>query len=346
MSLPTAIREDFQELARLIGSLTDAHSVALFLPTELLTSGSMPHQAAPNSRPDLRDTIPLKQVVQPGIDIKAGSIDLVAVYSYSKLVRDCRIQIGSGLLGWVADQGRPIHLAPCEVGSSAIGIYVDNEPIKSLAAVPIFTHRPGTSIDGNACGVLMCDSLRPDGFTNAHVKILEQMAAHIQRLLIWVRQMVQGSQLETSWDIFKQKCRELGEAIGHDSIELLRVKLDTLHELETKGGLTPAVQLAEQFLRLAQQSLPPHFPIVRLPHGDIVIALDNMMSGFFQQKLQSLAQHLHSQERPLSISLESYRAALTLGGQCNIDATLQQQPVSRKVSGTDHKSSLVTRGTR
>ena len=335
MPLPQQIKEDLQELARLVSSLTDAHSTALFLPTELLKgSSSSPGQINTkiSKRPDHRDAIQLKQVIQPGLDLKTGSIDLVAVHSYSKLVKDCRIQVGSGLLGWVADQGRPIHLAPYEVGSSSIGIYVDSQPIKSLVAVPIPVNSNGSGHGDAACGVLMCDSLKPDGFNNSHVKTLEQFAAHTHRLINWIQQVLQGAQVETSWEFFKQKTADLGDAIGHDSIELLRVRIETIKELEAISGISGAVQQAEQFVRLAQQALPPHFPLVRLPHGDIVIALDNMMSGFFQQKLQSLAQHLNTADRPLLISLESYRSALNGSGLFNLDATLQQKPVSRKIS--------------
>jgi hypothetical protein len=354
MQFSSHIREDLQEVARLVSVINGAHSTAVFLPTELLGSvAGSPLSRSNLSQRDIRDAIPLRQVVQPGIDPKAASIDLIAVHSNANLVKDCRVQVGHGLLGWVAEQGRPIHLAPCEVSSSALAIYLDQEPVKSLVAVPIFTQpllsplalsphsshhlrppSPGhnSSPPSSPCGVLMCDSTRVDGFTNSQVKVLEQFAAMIQKLLGWAQKAGHGAQVETSWEVFKQKTLQLGDAIGHGSIEILRIRLESLRSLEALGGISLAVQLSEQFVRLAQQAVPPHFPCIRLPDGDVALAVDDMMSGFFQQKLQTLANHLSSPDKPLQISIECYRAKLAAGGQCSVDATLQQKPISIKTS--------------
>jgi hypothetical protein len=263
-----------------------------------------------------------------------GSIELVAVHSYAKLARDCRIQVGSGLLGWVADQGRPIHLSSFDVGSSTLGLYVNHEAIKSLVAVPITVTAAQDADMREACGVLMSDSLRPDGFTNAHVKLLEQLASHISRLVQWVSSLAQVAQLDTSWEIFNQKSHQLGDAIGASSIEILRIGIDSCSELVRLGGVSAMIQLAEQFIRLTQQALPPHFPVVRIPNGDILVAVDSMMSGFFQQKIQTLALHLNTSSKPFSITIDSYSAKVNSHGRCDIDATLQQQPLSRKTSAS------------
>lgn len=277
------------------------------------------------------DTIRLSQIVEPGVDPRRSSIDLVAVHSQSKLVKDCRLQVGSGLLGWVAEQGRPIHLTPYDVGSQAIGIYLDNEPIRSLVAVPIAitqTH----SATGETFGVLMCDSLRPDSFSNSHVKSLEHIAKLLQRLIFWSHDRSQPTHFETSWEHFKKKTADLGEAIGATSIEVLRLRIDSFQDMEALAGVALAVQHSEQFLRLAQQALPPHFPLVRLPNGDVIICVDNMMSAFFQQKLHSLANHLHTPQKPLCISIHSFSAKIGTSGGCCLDATLQQKPLSSRTS--------------
>jgi hypothetical protein len=323
MQLLNNFREDLQEVARLVSAITEAHSTAIFLPTDILSEllGEISGQ-------------------------RSASIDLIAVHSQSKLVKDCRVQVGHGLLGWVAEQGRPIHLAQCDVSSSALSLYTEQEPIKSLVAVPIVTHNTtvtapylrttATALAGSIstwpCGVLMCDSTQVDGFTNTQIKVLEQFALLVHKLLCWVKRSANGAQVETSWELFKQKTAQLGDAIGHSSVELLRIRLESITELESKGGISLAMQLSEQFLRLAQQAVPPHFPCIRLPDGDVALAVDDMMSVFFQQKLQTLANHLSTAERPLHISIECYRARLAAGGQCNVDATLQQQPISVKNS--------------
>lgn len=309
MSLSHQLREDIQELTRLASLVTGAHTAAIFVPNE-------------------------------------ASIDLVAFTSEASLVKNARIQVGHGLLGWVAQHGKSIHLAPCDISSSAIGIYVDQEPVKSLAAVaitprhttiadqrPRLTQTSNTGdISSSPFGVLMCDSVSPTGFSNKEIRILEQIARSVEGVLSWSVKADQVSPVETSWDLFKQATNDLGDAIGHDSIELLRMNLESLEEIESTGGVSLAVQVSEQFTRLTQQALPPHFPYSRLPNGDLVIAVDNMMSPFFQQKLQSLANHLSSTEKPVRVSIESYRAKLGAGGRFSIDLTLRQQPVSVKNS--------------
>jgi hypothetical protein len=309
MSLSHQLREDIQELTRLASLVTEAHTAAIFVPNE-------------------------------------ASIDLVAFTSEASLVKNARIQVGHGLLGWVAQHGKSIHLAPCDISSSAIGIYVDQEPVKSLAAVaitprhttiadqrPHLTQTSNTGdISSSPFGVLMCDSVSPTGFSNKEIRILEQIARSVEGVLSWSVKADLVSPVETSWDLFKQATSDLGDAIGHDSIELLRMSLESLEEIESTAGVSLAVQVSEQFTRLTQQALPPHFPYSRLPNGDLVIAVDNMMSPFFQQKLQSLANHLSSTEKPVRVSIESYRAKLGAGGRFSIDLTLRQQPVSVKNS--------------
>jgi hypothetical protein len=136
---------------------------------------------------------------------------------------------------------------------------------------------------------------------------------------------------------------QLGDAIGSSSIELLKLRMDSFDELRQHGGISSAVQLTEQFFRLAQQTLPPHFPMVKLPNGDVLIAIDNMMSSFFQQKLHSLAKHLHKPNRPITVRIEGYGAVLDLRKLCDLDATLKQEPLSTKQSTA---ASTATGGTR
>ncbi len=180
----------------------------------------------------------------------------------------------------------------------------------------------------------MCDSLRPEGFTSVQVKSLEQLASITRALISWAQSTAQLSHVETSWDIFSQKTFELGGAIGASSIEVLRLRMDSFDELRCQSGISSAVQLTEQFFRLAQQTLPPHFPLVKLPNGDVLIAVDNMMSNFFQQKLHSLANHLHKPSKPITVRIEGYAAVLDTRGSCDLDATLKQEPLTKKITST------------
>jgi hypothetical protein len=307
------IREDLKKLAKIAANVSEAHTCTIFLPTGLITSNQphRPHEStllSPQSSPsplasrtttstpaNQTDTIELKKIFQLGPDLAIGSIEMVATHSASNcLVRDCRIQVGNGLIGWVAENSRSIHVAPFDMDSSVLGIYTETEPLKSLVAVPIPMPTENPNVR-TFSGVLMCDSRKAFSFTKPQVKHLEELAILISRFLYWTLFKKEATSTENSWDTFLTKANHLSEAIGHESIELVRISVDSFGDLETAHGVSHAVQQSEQFIRLIQQALPPHFPLVRLPNGDILVALDNMMTTFFQNKIRTLANHLNEQ---------------------------------------------------
>lgn len=340
MSLPTAVKDDFAELVQLASQVAEAHTVALFLPTYLLNprlrSGSgvqnNPSAKGKLSRLSSKDAIPLKQVVEPGIDAKNASIELVAVHSYSKLARDARIQSGTGLLGWVAQQGRPIYLSPCDLPNHSLTLYAENEAIKSFAAVPVDCTQADPTQELKLHGVLMCDSLKNDAFSGPIIKMLEKIATLCGRLIAWSGRANRSDHIESSWEVFKQKTFQLGSAIGSDSVDLLKIRINSFQELETSAGVSEAIKQSEQFLRLVQQALPPHFPITRIPSGEIIVSVDNMMSTFFQQKLQNLASHLNSATKPLTIGIERYHSIVDNHGHCDFDKSFHQEPLCKNSS--------------
>ncbi len=330
------IREDLKKLAKLAANVSDAHTCTVFLPTGLLTASTpqRPSESASYPSPThashhqtgQSDTIELKKVFHLGPDLAVGSVEMVATHSASScLVRDCRIQVGNGLIGWVAENSRSIHVAPFDMDSSVLGIYTETEPLKSLVAVPI----PMPTENPNArtfSGVLMCDSRKAFSFTKPQMKHLEELATLISRLLFWTLFKKETTSTENSWDSFLTKTTQLSEAIGHDSIEMVRISLDSFADLEAAHGITGAVHQSEQFVRLIQQALPPHFPLVRLPNGDILVALDNMMTAFFQNKIRTLANHLNDQVKPFVIRLQSFSAKASRARSFDIDAILQALP--------------------
>ncbi|MEN9847072.1 MAG: hypothetical protein RIS36_2219 [Pseudomonadota bacterium] len=335
------IREDLKKLAKLAANVSDAHTCSIFLPTGLLTSSTParsseatscnPHAASSQNHGSQNhgkqsDTIELKKIFHLGPDLTIGSIEMVATHSSSTcLVRDCRIQVGNGLIGWVAENSRSIHVAPFDMDSSVLGIYTETEPLKSLVAVPIPmpTENPNSRIFS---GVLMCDSRKAFAFTKPQMKHLEEIATLISRLLFWTLFKKETTSSENSWDSFLTKTTQLSEAIGHDSIELVRISLESFGELEASRGLSNAVHQSEQFVRLVQQALPPHFPLVRLPNGDILVALDNMMTAFFQNKIRTLANHLNDQVQPFVIRLQSFSAKASRARGFDIDTILKAMP--------------------
>ncbi|MEY4669397.1 MAG: hypothetical protein RL518_2096 [Pseudomonadota bacterium] len=339
------IREDLKKLAKLAANVSEAHTCSIFLPTGLLTS-TPPQRGAESSsfsghdHPSTyqhpsqsfhamqSDTGELKKAFHLGPELAIGSIEMVATHSASTcLVRDCRIQVGNGLIGWVAENSRSIHVAPFDMDSSVLGIYTETEPLKSLVAVPIPMPTENQNVR-TFSGVLMCDSRKAFSFTKPQMKHLEEIATLTSRLLFWTLFKRETTSTENSWDSFLTKTTQLSEAIGHDSIEMVRISVDSFAELEATHGTSAAVQQSEQFLRLIQQALPPHFPLVRLPNGDILVALDNMMTAFFQNKIRTLANHLNDQVKPFVIRLQSFSAKGSRVRGFDIDGILRPLPAS------------------
>ena len=133
--------EDLLSLVELVSNVTDAYTAALFLPLE--------------SDEDLQ---------------------LRAAHTLSDhLHQDLTIQVGQGLIGWVAERGEPIHSTEFKHDLSALGIYRTEEGIKSFMAVPVSTPE-GT-------GVLSIDSKRQYVFTPKVQKILSGFADQVTRKL-------------------------------------------------------------------------------------------------------------------------------------------------------------------
>jgi hypothetical protein len=327
------VKEDIKRLARLASSIADAHTAAVFLPSQLLTSAlggglNSSHESSPfslsgheHSEPD-RGAIPLTNVVgrtPPGLasltpanrvdrsPSARASIELVGAHSSSSyLTRDCRIPVGMGLLGWVAENSRPIHVAPFEMDSSSLGIYSEPESIKALVAVPITLPLECSNETRAICGVLMCDSRKALSFSKTQVKQLEEIALHISRLVYWSVLRPDPLSANSSWQNFSDRAEQLAGAIGINSVEVLRISIHNLPQLEASLGVGASIEAAEQFSRLVQQALPPHFPMIRIPSGELLIAVDNMMSGFFQKKFRALATRPDRSDRSLILSITTY----------------------------------------
>ena len=311
-------------------NLTDAHTCALFLPTQIAQS-PLAYAPSTQSADGLRRDAPVNG--QPGAqnrspipttsDRSSRSVELVAAHTLSSsLLQHCRIAPGSGVIGWVAENSRPIHVAPFDLETSALGIYAEPESLKSVLAVPF--QLPNSSADSSSLsGVLMCDSRKAFAFTKIQIKHLEEIAALTSRLLFWGLRSKTPTTPDGSWDTFQNKTDQLGEAIGYDSIELVRITPESFSALEDAHGISLSIQKMEQFMRLTQQALPPHFPLVRLPNGEILIAVDNMMATFFQNKIRTLANHLSEPAKPFAIRVQSHSAKSVRGREFNVDTILK-----------------------
>jgi hypothetical protein len=96
--------------------------------------------------------------------------------------------------------------------------------------------------------------------------------------------------------------------------------------------VSAVVRHSEQFYRLVEQALPPHFPVIRLPQGDILIALDTMMSAFFSNKIQGLIKNMNEKNsaRPgaqpgFSATVSAFLPKLGRGRLLDVDAILKQK---------------------
>lgn len=344
MHLNPQLREDLKRLTRLVSTIADTYTAALFLPT-LQTAQHFSRLQNSSDRSTIRDnggpagwdgsntispgTIELRHVVSSGGTQNTSipsfkSLDLVVAHSHSPLlVKECRIQVGHGLLGWVAESGRSIHIAPFEMDSSTLGLYTDAEALRSLVAVPISVCYESHE-QRHHHGVLVCDSKKSFSFTKSQLKSIEDIGLEVSRLLYWALGKHEESLVDSSWEEFISRTNQLGEAIGFSSIEILRISLEGFYTLEYSAGVTTAIQQSEQFLRLIHQTLPPHFPVVRIPNGDILIAVDNMMSAFFQNKVRTLANHLNNEEKPFSISIQTCPSRASRQQVFSVDAILRE----------------------
>jgi hypothetical protein len=235
------------------------------------------------------------------------------------------------LIGWVAEHGRPIHIAPFDLDSSTLGLYSENEGIKCLVAVPIpiqlSSPLSGDREAPQLFGVLMCDSKKAFSFSKIQVKHLEELAPAIGRLVFWAHRPQPMQEGDSSWSSFTSRTQRLADAIGLNSIEVLRIRMSNLDSIEEKLGVSVALQRSEQFVRLLQQALPPHFPVTKLASAELLIAVDNMMSTFFQNKIKVLAERLTEHDVPFTINTTVHRstgAGSLKGKSIDIDAVLRQ----------------------
>ena len=257
--------DTFNRLARFGANITDAFGCYIFLPSSLLPLENLSGSNAPT------DTL-----------ILAGKHTLS-----NDIVRNCSIEVGHGLIGWVSKHKRSIHVSPFERDSRTLGLYHSDQSLKSFIGIPVSIDND----DFDFSGVIACDSKKSFAFSKLQGKLLEDLSNEISSQLRLNYKLLQNGKQKNSWQEFLNRSIRLSEDIGRDSIEVLRVKLENNSELEKLLGSGRALALCEQLHRLIEQSLPANFPFIRFPNGDIVIISDNMMTSFVENKIVALAEH-------------------------------------------------------
>jgi diguanylate cyclase (GGDEF)-like protein len=160
------IERDIDNLIKLIASVAEAFTAALFLPAE-----------------------------------RGSSLNLAACHSLSPHIQhDCSIEVGSGLIGWVAANGEPITVSDFKPETTTLGFYRSDEEIKSFLAVPVPL--------GDRRGVLSIDSKRSYVFPPRMQKLMTLFADHVGSLVH--NSAVQSMLLQTTSAI-----DQLNSACGH-----------------------------------------------------------------------------------------------------------------------------------
>lgn len=135
------LERDIDHLIKLIASVAEAFTAALFLPAE-----------------------------------RQGQLTLAACHSLSPHIRyDCVVEVGSGLVGWVAANGEPVTVSDFKPDTTTLGFYRIHEDIKSFLAVPVPL--------GERRGVLAIDSKRSYVFPPRMQKLMILFAEHVGRLV-------------------------------------------------------------------------------------------------------------------------------------------------------------------
>lgn len=98
-------------------------------------------------------------------------------HSLSKhLKRDVKIELGSSLIGWVAQHGKAVNASPFKHDPKTLQLYTKEENIKSFLAVPI-------KIGKETKGVLCVDSKKGFFFTKKMEKIIDEFAKHFSQVI-------------------------------------------------------------------------------------------------------------------------------------------------------------------
>lgn len=280
----TRARQNLCRLARFGANLSDAHSCFIFLPpkyahldtSELLTSSR-------------RDEESNKFLIMGGYHSLSNDI-----------LEQCRVSRGVGLIGWVSKYSRSIHVSPFEHDSRTLGTYSTEQHLKSFIGIPIPLYNGSLEGESEAVGVLCCDSKKSFAFSKLHGKLLEDLAAEVSNTLSLLLSSTAKEIGEQSWDSFVKRGSELAQSVGPSSVEMLRVRLQNFEAIELRLGTRRTLELVERIYILIHQALPPNFPTFRLPNGDTLIVLDNMMTSFYETKLVTICDRIApADEKPI-----------------------------------------------
>jgi hypothetical protein len=221
----------------------------------------------------------------------SNSLLLAGFHSLSnEVIRDCEILPNAGLVGWVAKHKRSIHVSPFERDSRTLGFYFQDQNLKSFIGIPVLVRSsPNNSEDG--VGVIACDSKKSFAFSKLQGKLLEDLSYEITNYLHLASIAKESALPKVSWNSFFARSSQLLNSLGRDSIEIIRIQIANFSSIEQSIGSAQTLILLEQLYRLIEQALPPHFSSIKLPNGDMILVVDNMMTSFIENKILAICQH-------------------------------------------------------
>ena len=213
------------------------------------------------------------------------------------LIPNAEVREGQGLIGWVAKEGRSLHVTRFTRDTRTLGIYSQDVHIKAFLAVPL----PG------AAGVMMVDSKNRYAFTDKKQRILEgcaRVAADLHASLrhgleldfyrrygSWVSRGFQdvGSCLHGLVSLFKMEQGLVAwQAFGSEELKVLAVspgkrtgKIEEGMVVKGTNGLAAWILSHRKGIRLARHAVDPHRSFLLYPEEEI--GRGRVVMGFYQE---------------------------------------------------------------
>jgi diguanylate cyclase (GGDEF)-like protein len=160
--------KELENLIKLVSNITDAHTSALFW-----------------------------------LNKEQNQLQLKTVYSLSRhLQPQASIELGSGLLGWVAKNAKPVNVGKFIHDSRTLQYYTAEENIKSFVAVPVMDN-------GRLVGVLSADSKRNYLFNDKHQKILDDFGRQFCQLIERQKRLGEISEQVEGYNKLYQQCNRI-----------------------------------------------------------------------------------------------------------------------------------------
>lgn len=259
-----------QKIASLASNIANSHSTFIFLPKKQ------------DDFQKSNDTV----------------LELVSYYSNEKIKNSkITININSTIIGYVARHKKAIHISPFDKDSKHIGINYTDDKLQSILALPIIIDEYN-----DKTGVIFCDSKEPYAFSTKQCAILSELTQQITNFYK-LYNISKSVTKKLDWNSFIKKSNEMIETLTPSCVDILRMKLSNLEEIEAHLGTGKTITIIEIVERLIAQSIPPEATMFRLPSGDIVVILDNMMTGHIENKILAIIRRI-SVSQKTDIKLE------------------------------------------